>query len=144
MELSQRLDLAKLGLDPDLVPDGESYGDSGNAADGNSAAGGAADIAGGTGAGGTGAGGTGAGGALAQLAGLLAKVGVVEDAGEVETGDTFGSLGVDSLTRIELAVRAEEHFGVRVDESVLDPSATIGEMAQFFSEQSRGEAPAED
>lgn len=139
MELSQRLDLAKLGLDPDLVPDGESYGDSGNAADGNSAAGGAADIAGGTGAGGTGA-----GGALAQLAGLLAKVGVVEDAGEVETGDTFGSLGIDSLTRIELAVRAEEHFGVRVDESVLDPSATIGEMAQFFSEQSRGEAPAKD
>lgn len=134
MELSQRLDLAKLGLDPDLVPDVESDDESENATDEDSAGSGSANLAGVSGA----------DDALAQLASLLAKIGVVEDVGEIEASDTFDSLGVDSLTRIELAVRAEEHFGVRIDENVLDSEATIGEMAQFFSEQTRNTAPAED
>lgn len=110
MELSQRLDLAKLGLDPDLVPDdAESEGTS-VAAEGST---------------------------LAQLASLFAKVDAVEDAEEVNAEDTFDSLGVDSLTRIELAVRAEEHFGVRVDADTLDPASTVGEMAAFFSNNTR-------
>lgn len=138
MELSQRLDLAKLGLDPDLVPDNDSDSESGNASGDDRSAPGSG---GKTGVTGTGPSGT--GDALAQLAGLLAQIGVVEDAGEVETSDTFDSLGVDSLTRIELAVRAEEHFGVRVDENAIDPSSTVGEMAQFFSDKTNGKAPEE-
>lgn len=134
MELSQRLDLAKLGLDPDLVPDNDSDSASGD----DRSAPGSGDK---TGVTGTGPSGT--GDALAQLAGLLAQVGVVEDAGEVETNDTFDSLGVDSLTRIELAVRAEEHFGVRVHENAIDPSWTVGEMAQFFSDKTNRKAPEE-
>ena len=123
MELSQRLDLAKLGLGSDVAPD--------NAADETEGGTKARSVPGD-------GGGFQGGDGLAELAGLLAQVGVVEDAGEVEADDTFANLGVDSLTRIELAVRAEEHFGVRVDESALDPSSTIGEMAQFFNEKTRG------
>mgnify|MGYP002714740440 CR=1 FL=1 len=37
----------------------------------------------------------------------------------------------------ELAVRAEEHFGVRVDADTLDPASTVGEMAAFFSDNTR-------
>lgn len=107
MELSQRLDLAKLGLDPDLVPEDTDTDDKAVAAEGS---------------------------IMAQLASLFAKVGAVEDAEAVSAEDTFDSLGVDSLTRIELAVRAEEHFGVRVDADTLDPASTVGEMAAFFSD----------
>ena len=103
MELSQRLDLAKLGLDTsaDDTPD-----DVGISAEGDT---------------------------LAQLASLLQKVGAVEDAEEVGADDTLDSLGVDSLTRIELAVRAEEHFGVRVSEEDVRPSSTLGELAEYFA-----------
>lgn len=124
MELSQRLDLAKLGLDPDVVPDGAADETTKGDTKAKSIP--------------SDGGGYQGGDVRAELAGLLAQVGVVEDADEVEADDTFDSLGVDSLTRIELAVRAEEHFGVRVDESALDPSSTIGEMAQFFNEKTRG------
>lgn len=105
MELSQRLDLAKLGLEgtteaetPPEVPLG--------------------------------------GGALAQIAGLLVQVGAVDDAEEVDDTDTLDGLGVDSLTRIELAVRAEEQFGVRVNEEVWLSFRNIGEAAAFFEEHS--------
>lgn len=103
MELSQRLDLAKLGLETS-EPEDE------------------ADVSSG-------------GSTLAQLTSLLQKVGAVEDAEAVGVNDTLDSLGVDSLTRIELAVRAEEHFGVRVDEETVGPGSSMGELAQFFDEK---------
>lgn len=125
MELSQRLDLAKLGLDPDLVPDDSFEGLANNtdASSGDSSADGTGRSAGGD--------------ALAQLAGLLAQVNAIKDVNDVDPSDTFDSLGIDSLTRIELAVRAEEHFGVRLDEESLDPSSTMGDMARFFAERTR-------
>lgn len=103
MELSQRLDLAKLGLDTSADAPQDDMGIS---AEGDT---------------------------LAQLASLLQKVGAVEDAEEVGAEDTLDSLGVDSLTRIELAVRAEEHFGVRVSEEDVSPSSTLGELAEYFA-----------
>ena len=103
MELSQRLDLAKLGLDTSAD---DTQDDVGISAEGDT---------------------------LAQLASLLQKVGAVEDAEEVGADDTLDSLGVDSLTRIELAVRAEEHFGVRVSEEDVSPSSTLGELAEYFA-----------
>lgn len=115
MELSQRLDLAKLGLD---VSSSDSPDPSGASA-----------------AGGNDAGISAAGDTLAQLAALLQKVGVVEDATEVGASDTLDSLDVDSLTRIELAVRAEEHFGVRVSEEAASPDSSLGELADFFAEK---------
>lgn len=103
MELSQRLDLAKLGLDTSEPED-----DAGISSGGST---------------------------LAQLASLLQKVGAVEDAEAVGVNDTLDSLGVDSLTRIELAVRAEEYFGVRVDKETVGPGSSMGELAQFFDEK---------
>lgn len=112
MELSQRLDLAKLGLDTPSDDDQDSV---------NAAV-------------------TAEGDTLAQLARLLHKAGVVENPETVSAQDTFDSLGIESLSRIELAVRAEDHFGIRVDEESLDPSSTLGEMAQFFDEKATGDA----
>ena len=39
-----------------------------------------------------------------------------------------------SLDRIELAVRIEERFGVRVDEQVYAQSKTIGDLAAYIEE----------
>lgn len=101
MELSQRLDLGKLGLS------GASEPDPATPLEGDE---------------------------LAQLAGLLVRVGAVDDADEVSRDDTLDSLGVDSLTRIELAVRAEEHFGVRVEEETFASLTTLGDAAEFFAD----------
>lgn len=109
MELSQRLDLAKLGFDT-----GEDTESPDAAGDQSSA--------------------TKDGDVMAQLAALIAKVGVVEDAANVAETDTLDSLGVDSLTRIELAVRAEEHFGKRVDDGVIGPSSSMKDLAAYFSD----------
>nr|VDG63161.1 acyl carrier protein [Streptococcus thermophilus] len=102
MELSQRLDLGKLGLD--ATPSKETAPLEGDA--------------------------------LAQLAGLLVQVGAIDDADEVKGTDTLDSLGVDSLTRIELAVRAEEHFGVQIDEELWSNWATLNDAASHFDQHS--------
>ena len=107
MELSQRLDLAKLGL--------EASDEATDTADR------AAEI-------------PADGDALTQLAALLVQVGAVDRAEEVTASSTLDSLGVDSLTRIELAVRAEDHFGVRVDDTTFTSWSTLGDAADFFAE----------
>lgn len=41
---------------------------------------------------------------------------------------------VASLDRIELAVRIEEQFGVRIDERVYEEHPTIGELADYVAQ----------
>ncbi|GAB3081750.1 acyl carrier protein [Corynebacterium aquatimens] len=74
------------------------------------------------------------GDAVARIAGLLLTLGAVDDAEKVTSASTLDSLGVDSLTRIELAVRAEELFGFRVDEELFRSWTTIGDMAAYVDE----------
>lgn len=102
MELSQRLDLGKLGLDTTTSDE-------------------PAPLEGDT---------------MAQLAGLLVQVGAVEDADEISGTDTLDSLGVDSLTRIELAVRVEEQFGVQIDEELWNSWATLSDAAAHLDQNS--------
>lgn len=106
MELSQRLDLAKLGLD--MTGTDEQAETSDIPADGD---------------------------AFAQLAALLVKVGAIEEASEASPDDTLDSLDVDSLSRIELAVRAEEHFGVSINQELFDSWATLGDAAEYLASQ---------
>lgn len=60
---------------------------------------------------------------LAELIGRFTDAEVTPDA-------TLDELGVSSLDRIELAVRAEEEFGVRAEESAYTPETTVGELAE--------------
>lgn len=43
---------------------------------------------------------------------------------------------LSSLDRIELAIRIEEEFGVRIDERVYEKCATVGELAEYLEEHS--------
>ena len=45
-------------------------------------------------------------------------------------------LGVESLERIELAVRIEDTFGVRLDEETMLTLSTVGELADYLEEHS--------
>lgn len=65
----------------------------------------------------------------ARLAELVSRI--TGDA--VDTSRTLAELGVGSLDRIELAVRAEEEFGVRIDDSVYADSLTLDELAAKLS-----------
>ncbi|MDK8794188.1 acyl carrier protein [Corynebacterium sp. MSK041] len=73
------------------------------------------------------------GDAFAQLCALLSKVGVVEDAQSISPADTLDGLDVDSLTQIEFVVRAEDHFGVRIDEELFSSWDTLGDMAEYLA-----------
>lgn len=66
---------------------------------------------------------------LQRLARLLQREGhLEEETGAEDTGPTlqrsttFAELGIDSLDKIELAIRCEQEFGVRLD--LADPPAT--------------------
>lgn len=73
------------------------------------------------------------GDAFAQLCALLVKIGVVEDAQEISADDTLDSLDADSLTQIEFVVRAEDHFGVRINEELFASWDTLGDMAEYLA-----------
>lgn len=60
---------------------------------------------------------------------------------EPDPGKTLAELGVDSLDRIELAVRAEEEFGVRIDDSFYTDSLTLDELAGKLAELAEKDGP---
>ncbi|QYH19434.1 acyl carrier protein [Corynebacterium aquatimens] len=43
--------------------------------------------------------------------------------------------GLSSLDRIELAIRIEEHFGVRITEAIYDDYSTAGALAEYLAEE---------
>jgi acyl carrier protein len=59
---------------------------------------------------------------------------VKADAGELVGTTTFASLGLDSLSLMELVVAAEEEYGIVLPEDALDLrlSSTLGEVARAF------------
>ncbi|MFF1379413.1 acyl carrier protein [Streptomyces sp. NPDC058308] len=65
---------------------------------------------------------------------LTGHLNVQADAGEFSGRTTFESLGLDSLSLMELVVAAEEEYGLVLPENVLDlrPSSTLGEVARAF------------
>lgn len=72
---------------------------------------------------------------LGQVAALIESVAGVE-ADEVTAESTPDSLGIDSLSRIELIVRAEEHFGVRIDEETALGFSTVDDLVTYLAENS--------
>lgn len=66
----------------------------------------------------------------ATLESLVAEVCGVE----VTPSTRLDDAGVASLDRIELAVRIEEQFGVRIDERVYDEHPTVGELADYVAQ----------
>ncbi|MFH8485198.1 acyl carrier protein [Streptomyces longisporoflavus] len=65
---------------------------------------------------------------------LTGHLGVKADAGGFCGRTTFESLGLDSLSLMELVVAAEEEYGIVLPENALDlrPSSTLGEAARAF------------
>lgn len=71
---------------------------------------------------------------LARIAGLIEKISGT-DAQTVEAGHTPEDLGMGSLDRIELMVRVEDTFGVRIDERVAADLATVGKLSEYVDQQ---------
>lgn len=71
---------------------------------------------------------------MARLAALIEKISGT-DAQTVEAHHTTDDLGLGSLDRIELMVRVEDTFGVRIDERVAADLTTIGKLSEFIDEQ---------
>ena len=69
---------------------------------------------------------------MARLVRLIAEVAGV-DAEAVTADRTLAETGVSSLDRIELAVRAEDLFGVRAEEGPYTDQATVGEIAEWIA-----------
>ncbi|MEU1028296.1 phosphopantetheine-binding protein [Streptomyces mirabilis] len=65
---------------------------------------------------------------------LTGHLNVKADVDELSDRTTFESLGLDSLSLMELVVAAEEEYGIVLPENALDlrPSSTLGEAARAF------------
>lgn len=74
------------------------------------------------------------GDAYSELTRLITKVTGVEEGLEREA--KLEDLGVESLERIELAVRLEEACGVRLTEETMLSVTTVGELAEYLEEHS--------
>lgn len=76
----------------------------------------------------------------------LGRIGeIVEKATGVESEQVTGGkspsdLGVDSLSMIEITVRCEEAFGVRLDDATVLGFSTVGEFADYLDEHAAAEA----
>lgn len=75
-----------------------------------------------------------AGDAYSELTRLITKVTGVEEG--LERDANLEDLGVESLERIELAVRLEEACGVRLTEETMLSVTTVGELADYVEEHS--------
>ena len=69
-----------------------------------------------------------------ELTRLITKVTGIEEGLERDT--LLEDLGVESLERIELAVRLEEARGVRLDEETILSVTTVGDLADYLEEHS--------
>ncbi|WP_420099965.1 acyl carrier protein [Corynebacterium sp.] len=62
---------------------------------------------------------------------------IIEDATGVDVGeisadsDLTDDLHIDSVSRIDIAIRIEDAFGVRVEEEDLDSAQTVQDIARF-------------
>ncbi len=72
-----------------------------------------------------------------RLARLIEKVAGV-DAQSVTEETRLEDLGVDSLDRIEIAVRAEEEFGRRIEDEDVRGLETVGDVVAFLDSGDSG------
>lgn len=70
-----------------------------------------------------------------RLAKLIEKVSGI-DAQTVTEDKRLEDLGVDSLDRIEIAVRAEEEFGKRIDDEDVAGLVTVADAVTFLEPES--------
>ncbi|WP_144793223.1 acyl carrier protein [Corynebacterium singulare] len=75
-----------------------------------------------------------AGDTYGELTRLITKVTGIEDG--LERDALLDDLGVESLERIELAIRLEEACGVRLTEETMLSVKTVGELANYLEEHS--------
>ena len=75
-----------------------------------------------------------AGDTYGELTRLITKVTGIEDG--LERDALLEDLGVESLERIELAIRLEEACGVRLTEETMLSVKTVGELANYLEEHS--------
>lgn len=68
-----------------------------------------------------------------ELEQLIADVAGV-DAEAISPESTPSSLGIDSLTLIEIVVRAEEAFGVRIEEEDAREFRTVGDFSAYLAD----------
>lgn len=66
---------------------------------------------------------------------------IIEDASGLEAGSlsadsSLRELGVTSLAMIEIAVRVEDAFGVRLEDADVFALETVGDLAGFIAEHS--------
>ena len=79
---------------------------------------------------------------LVRLVAQVAQVAQVP-VSVVEPEKTLGSdLGLDSLGRVELLSMVEQELGVYIDESLLGPSTTVGELQQLVAQQAQAKGAA--
>ncbi len=68
---------------------------------------------------------------------------IIEEASGIESGSIvpeakISELGIDSLSLIEIAVRTEDAFGVRLEDETVLGFTTIGEMMDLISTEAAG------
>lgn len=73
---------------------------------------------------------------LARLANLVAKVAGVE-AATITRQTSLHDAAINSLARIELMVRAEEEFKVRLDDEQVLGMATVDDLLRYLEKQAQ-------
>ncbi|AGF73011.1 acyl carrier protein [Corynebacterium halotolerans] len=68
---------------------------------------------------------------LPQLAQIIEEASGIESEAIVPEAK-ISELGIDSLSLIEIAVRTEDTFGVRLDDSTVLGFTTVGEMLDYI------------
>lgn len=75
---------------------------------------------------------------------------IIEDATGVDVedisadSDLTDDLHIDSVSRIDIAIRIEDAFGVRVEEEDLDAARTVQDIVRFVESRSPGTAQTEN
>ncbi|MDO5031309.1 acyl carrier protein [Corynebacterium sp.] len=76
-----------------------------------------------------------AGDTYGQIVRLIATATGGDKDADIERDMRLEDLGVESLERIELAIRIEETCGVRLNEAAMDSLHTVGDLVSFVEEK---------
>lgn len=74
---------------------------------------------------------------LPQLAQIIEEASGI-DAGSIVPEAKISELGIDSLSLIEIAVRTEDAFGVRLEDETVLGFITVGDMLDLISAEAAG------
>lgn len=51
---------------------------------------------------------------------------------DIKVGDSFEKLGADSLDRVEIIMKLEEHFGVEINDEDAERAQTVGQVVDYI------------